>query len=69
MTDSGTVDVHIGPYHYTNDIRVNLWLSYDVPFTPRYFTKPDVGCISIILIHHHARCTDLLVTDFVLLSR
>ena len=26
MTDSGTVDIHIGPYDYTNDIRVNLWL-------------------------------------------
>ena len=42
MTDSGTVDIHIGPYDYTNDIRVNLWLSCDVPFASRYFTKPGV---------------------------
>ncbi|VAI76036.1 unnamed protein product [Triticum turgidum subsp. durum] len=27
MTDSGTVDIHISLYDYTNDIRVNLWLS------------------------------------------
>jgi hypothetical protein len=32
MTDSGTVDVHIDPYEYTNDIRVNLWLSCVIPF-------------------------------------
>jgi hypothetical protein len=42
MTDSGTVDVHVGPYDYTNDIRVNLWLSWNVPFALRYFTKPSV---------------------------
>jgi hypothetical protein len=24
MTDRGTVDIHIDPYDYTNDIRVNL---------------------------------------------
>src|SRR3990170_671674 len=42
MTDSGTVDIHIGPYDYTNDIRVNLRLSCDVPFASRYFTKPGL---------------------------
>ena len=42
MTDSGTVDIHISPYDYTNDIQVNLWLSCDVPFASRYFTKPGV---------------------------
>ena len=42
MTDSGTMDIHIDPYDYTNDILVNLWLSCDVPFASRYFTKPGM---------------------------
>ena len=42
MTDSGTMDIHIGPYDYTNDIQVNLWLSCDVPFASQYFAKPGV---------------------------
>ena len=68
MTNSGTLDVHIDPYEYTNDIRVILWLSCDVPFALRYFTKPEVRCSSILLSHHHVHYTDLLVTGFVLLS-
>ena len=68
MTDGVSVDIHIGPYDYTNDIRVNLWLSCDVPFTSRYFTKPGV--------HRYPpesspcslyRCSP--ITDFVRLSR
>lgn len=69
MTDSGTVDIHIDPYEYTNDIRVNLWLSCAIPFASRYFTKPEVGCIVIFLSHSHAHYTGLLITDFVLISR
>ena len=69
MTDSGTVDIHIGPYDYMNDIRVNLWLSCDVPFASRYFTKPEVRYIGIPLSYTHAHYTGLLITDFVLLSR
>ena len=42
MIDSGTMDIHIDPYDYTNDIRVNLWLSCDVPFASQHFTKPGV---------------------------
>jgi hypothetical protein len=30
MTDSGTVDIHISPYDYMNDIRANL--GYHVMF-------------------------------------
>ena len=67
MTDSGTVDIHIGPYDYTNDIRVNLRLSCDVPFASRYFTKPEM--IGILLSHAQAHYTILCVTSFVLLSR
>ena len=69
MIDSENVDVHIDPYEYTNDIRVNLWLSCDVPFASRYLTKPEVRCIGILLSHTHAHYTGLLVTGFVLLSR
>ena len=69
MTDSGTVDVHIDPYEYTNAIRVNLWLSCAIPFALRYFKKPEVRCIDILLSHTHAHYTVLLVTGFVLLSR
>ena len=42
MTDSWTVDVHIGPCEYTNDICVKLCLSCDVLFASWYFTKPGV---------------------------
>ena len=69
MPESGTVDVHIDPYDYTNDIRVNLWLSCGVPFALRYITKPEVRYISILLSHTHGQYTGLFVTDFVLLSR
>ena len=67
MTDSETVDVHIDPYDYMNDIRVNLWLSCDVPFASRYFTKLET--IDILLSHAHAHYTINIVTGFVLLSR
>jgi hypothetical protein len=67
MTDSRTMDVHIDPYDYTNDIRVNLWLSCDVPFASQYFTK-NPGCIDILLSHAHAHYTFDLVAGFVLLS-
>ena len=66
MTDNGTVDVHIGPCEHTNGIRVNLWLSCDVPFASRYFTKP--GMHRYPLESSHAHYIDILVTDFVLLS-
>ena len=66
MTDRGTVDVHIDPYDYTNEIRVNLWLSCDVPFASRDFTKPKP--VVILLSHAHAHYTVLLITDFVFLS-
>ena len=69
MINIGTVDIYIGPYDYTNDIRVNLWLSCDVPFASRHFTKPEVRCITILLSHTQAHYTGLLVTGFVLLSR
>ena len=39
---SGTMDVCIGPYEYTKDIRVNLSLSCDVSFASQYFTKPEM---------------------------
>ena len=71
MTDSGTVDVHIDPYDYTNDIRVNLWLSCDVPFASRYFTKPEVRCIGILLSHTPCslyRCSSLPVLFFFLVD-
>ena len=67
MTDSGTVDIHIGPYDYTNDIRVNLWLSCDVPFASRYFTKPGVHRYPPESSHAHY--TVIIVVGFVLLSR
>ena len=66
MTDSGTVDVHIGPCEYTNDIRVNLWLSCDVTFASRYFTKP--GMHQYPPESSQAHYTGILVTGFVLLS-
>jgi len=69
MTDSGTVDIHIDSYEYTNDIRVNLWLLCVIPFASRYFTKPEVRYIGILLSHTHAHNTGLLVTGFILLSR
>ena len=57
MTDSGVVDIHIDPYDYKNKIWVNLWLSCDVPFASRYFTKPEVRYIGILLSHTHAHYT------------
>ena len=69
MTDGGTVDIHIGTYDYTNDIRVNLWLSHTIPFASRYITKPEVIYIGIPVSHSHAHYTGLLITDFFLLSR
>jgi hypothetical protein len=67
MTDSGTVDVHIDPYEHTNDIRLNLWLSCDLPFALWYFTKP--GMLQYPPESSHAHYTFILVTGFVLLSR
>ena len=64
MTDSGTVDIHIGPYDYTNDIRVNLWLSCDVPFVP--CTLQNSVCIGILLSRHHAHYTIAPVTSLFL---
>jgi hypothetical protein len=67
MIDSGTVDVRIGPCEHTNDIRVDLWLSCDVPLALRYFTKP--GMHQYPPESSHAHYTVILVTGFVLLSR
>ena len=59
MINSGTVDIHIDPYTYTNDIRVNRWLSYDVPFASRYVTKPEVSNIGIPVRPTHVHYTVL----------
>ena len=67
MTDSGTVDIHIGPYDYTNDIRVNL--GYHVMFPLLRDTLQNPVCIGILLSHHHAHYTVAPVIGFVLLSR
>ena len=69
MINSGAMNIHIDPYEYTNDIRVNLWLSCAIPFALPYFTKPKVRYIGILLSHSHAHYTNLLVIGFVLLSR
>jgi hypothetical protein len=58
MTDSGTVDIHIGPYDYTNVIRANL--GYHVMFPLLHDTLQNPMCIGILLSHHHAylyRCS------------
>ena len=58
MTDNGTVDIHIGPYDYTNDIRANL--GYHVMFPLLRDTLQNPVCIGILLSHHHAylyRCS------------
>ena len=68
MTYNRTVDIHIDPYGYMNDIQVNLWLSCAIPFASRYSTKPEVRYIDILLSHSDAHYTSLLVTGFVLLS-
>ena len=68
MINSGTVDIDIDPCEYMNDIRVDLWLSYVVPFDSRYFTKPKVRFSGILLSHSHAHYTGLLITSFFLLS-
>ena len=64
MTDSGTVDVHIEPYKHMNDIRVNLWLSCDVTFASRYFTKsrmhrypPESSPCSLYQNPHYRFCS------------
>ena len=67
MAYGGTVDIHIDPYDYMNDIRVNILLSCDVPFASRYFRKP--GMHRYPLESSHAHYTVILVTGFVLLSR
>ena len=69
MTNNGTVDIHIDPYDYTNDIQVNLWLSCEVPFASWYFTKPEVRCVGVLLTPIQAHYTGLLVAGFVLLCR
>ena len=68
MTDSGKMGIHIDPYDYMNAIQVNLWLSCDVTFASRYFEKPEVRCVGILLNHTHANYTGLLVAGFVFLS-
>lgn len=65
MTDSRTVDVHIDLYEHTDDIRVNLCLSCDVPFASRYFIKPGMQWYPPDSSHAHY--TVILVTGFVLL--
>ena len=67
MTDSGTVDIHIGPYDYTNDCRVNL--GYHVMFPLLHDTLQNPVCIGILLSHHHTHYTVAPVIGFVLLSR
>ena len=57
MTDTGTMGIHIGPYDYTNDIRVNVWLSCDVTFATLYFTKPRVITMLTILVGFRAPWT------------
>ena len=64
MTDSGTVDVHIGPSKYMNDIR-----GYHVMLPLLPDTSQNPGCIGILLSDHYAHYTKILVTGFVLLSR
>ena len=65
MTNSGIVDIHIGPYDYMNDIRVNLWLSCDVSFASWYFTKPGMNLYPPK--SSHAQYIVTLITGFVLL--
>ena len=70
MADSGTVGVHINPYDYTDDIRVN---GYHLMFPLLRDTLQNPVCISILLSHHHAHytvapVTVAPVTVFVLLS-
>ena len=69
MIDIGTVDIHIDPYEYMNDIRVNLYLSCAIPFASRYFTKPEVRYIGINLSHPHAHYIGLHINGFALMSR
>ena len=52
MTNSGTVDVHIDLFEYTNAIL----------FSSRHSTKPEVRYIGILLSHSHAHYIGLLVT-------
>jgi hypothetical protein len=67
MTDSGTVDIHIGPYDYMNNIPANL--GYHVVFPLLHDILQNLVCIGILLSHHHAHYTVAPVTGFVLLSR
>ena len=41
---------------------------YHVMLTFIHDTSKNLGCIGILLTHHHAHYTEILVTDFVLLS-
>ena len=66
MTDSGTVDGHIDPYEHTNDIRVNLWLSCDVPFALLYFTKPGMHRYTPESSHAHYTVIPVTVLFFFL---
>ena len=66
LIGGGTVEVHIDPYDYKNDIRANL--GYQVMFSFLCDTLQNPGCIGILLSHHHAHCIEILVTDFVLLA-
>jgi hypothetical protein len=69
MADSETVDIHIGPYDYTNDIRANL--GYHVMFPLLHNTLQNPVCISILLSHHHAyvyRCSRHRFCSFFLID-
>ena len=48
-------------------IWVNLWFSCDPPFASWH--SQNMGCIVILPSHHYADYTEILVTDFILLSR
>ena len=68
MTDTRTVDVHIDPYEYMNEIGANLWLSSAIPFALPYFTKIEVRRIGILFRHTHSHYAIILIISFVLLS-
>ena len=57
MTDSGTVDVHIDTYDYTNAIQCKWNFSYHVMFPLLHDTSQNLGCIGILLSHAHAHYT------------
>jgi hypothetical protein len=52
MTDSRTVDIHIGPYDYTNDIQANLGYHVIFPFLRDMLQTPEVRHIGIPVNQH-----------------